>query len=55
MISGAGSVQTAIEGDKTLDGNAATVQVIRCLDYGRIQVADTEYSGARFTVEVLAR
>jgi hypothetical protein len=55
VISGAGSVETAIEGNKVLGGAASTCQVVRCLDYGRILVADTEYSGARFTVEVYAR
>jgi hypothetical protein len=55
VISGAGSVETAIEGNKVLGGAASTCQVARCLDYGRILVADTEYSGARFTVEVYAR
>ena len=55
VISGAGSVETAIEGSKVLGGAASTCQVVRCLDYGRILVADTEYSGARFTVEVYAR
>ena len=55
VISGAESVETAIEGNKVLGGAASTCQVVRCLDYGRILVADTEYSGARFTVEVYAR
>ena len=55
VISGAGSVETAIEGNKVLGGAASTCQVVRCPDYGRILVADTEYSGARFTVEVYAR
>jgi hypothetical protein len=54
MISGSASVFTAIEGDKTLGGVASTCQVTRCLDYGRIPVADSEYSGARFQVEVFA-
>jgi len=54
-ISGSGSVPTAIEGDATLGGDASTTQVTRCVDLGQIQVADSQYYGGRFTVEVYAR
>ncbi len=53
-ISGADSVQTAILGDKTLGGNAYDCQVVRCFDYGGRVVADSEYLGATFEVEVIA-
>jgi len=53
-ISGNASVEYAIRGDKTLAGNAFDSQVVRCFDYGGRVVADSEYLGATFEVEVIA-
>lgn len=55
LVSGSGSVKTAIEGDVTLGGAALTSVVQRCTDYGEISIADTTYTGCRFEVEVYAR
>lgn len=55
LMSGAGSVLTAIETDATLNGAAVTSQITRAVDYGTIRYGDQEYMGARFVLEVYAR
>jgi hypothetical protein len=55
LISGANSVPAAIEADPTLAGAATTCQVRQAVDYGVVAFADTEFIGARFLVEVIAR
>jgi len=55
LISGADSVPAAIEADPTLGGAATTCQVRQAVDYGVVAFADTEFIGARFLVEVIAR
>ncbi len=55
LISGANSVPAAIEADPTLGGAATTCQVRQAVDYGVVAFADTEFIGARFLVEVIAR
>jgi len=55
LMSGAGSVLTALETDVTLLGTAVACQVTRAVDYGTIRYGDQEYLGARFVLEVYAR
>ena len=55
FILGAGSVPTAIAADVTLGGTAIDTQVVSCLDYGNISVADSQYYGCRFIVEIKVR
>lgn len=54
FISGAAGVEAAIRGDATLDGEASTSQVTTCSQYGNLIVADSQYVGAIFNVEVYA-
>jgi hypothetical protein len=49
---GATSIKTAIEGDRTLGGAAQTLKVSRVDGYGVYTVAETQYLGAEFTVTV---
>ena len=51
---GDGSIIDALEADQTLGNTASIVQVVSAADYGQIQVADSEYVGVRFVVEVHA-
>ncbi len=52
--SGASSVKTAIESDKTLGGHAQTLQVTGMTTYGSMTIADTVYLMADFSVTVYA-
>ena len=52
FISGSGSVEAAIRGDETLDGEASTSQVVLCTAVGNVQVADSLFWGCQFQVEV---
>jgi hypothetical protein len=54
FITGSDSVETAIRGDTTLGGEASTSQVTSCTAYGNVNVADSQYVGAIFNVEVYA-
>ena len=54
FITGSDSVETAIRGDTTLGGEASTAQVTSCTAYGNVNVADSQYVGAIFNVEVFA-
>ena len=54
FISGSGSVEAAIRGDETLDGEASTSQVVLCTAVGNVQVADSLFWGCQFQVEVYA-
>jgi len=54
FITGSDSVEAAIRGDTTLGGEASTSQVTSCTAYGNVNVADSQYVGAIFNVEVYA-
>ena len=54
FITGSDSVEAAIRGDTTLDGEADTSLVTSCTAYGSVNVADSQYVGAIFNVEVYA-
>lgn len=51
---GATSVKTAIESDRTLGGNASTLRVTGMTTYGSMTIADTVYLIADFSVTVYA-
>jgi len=51
---GAGSVKTAIERDKTLGGNAQTLRVTNMRNYSAMSIAENTYLAAEFTVQVYA-
>lgn len=52
MGSGATSVKTAIESDKTLAGACQTLRLEAQSGYGVYDVAGTEYLGAEFTIRI---
>ncbi len=52
--SGASSVKTAIESDKTLGGYAQTLRVTGMTTYGSMTIAETVYLIADFSVTVYA-
>ena len=52
--SGAGSVKTAIERDKTLGGNAQTLRVSTMRNYSAMSIAENTYLSAEFVVQVYA-
>ena len=54
LMSGTGSVEAAIRGDTTLGGEASTCEVTSCSQVGNVQVADSQYVGAVYNVEVYA-
>jgi hypothetical protein len=47
--SGASSIKTAVESDRSLDGNAADVRVSSMTSIGTLQLNDTDYLVAEFT------
>jgi len=51
---GAGSIKTAIERDKTLGGNAQTLRVTNMRNYSALSIADNTYLTAEFVVQVYA-
>jgi len=51
---GAGSIKTAIESDKTLGGACQTLQVTELSAYGSTSIGDTIYLTADFSVIVYA-
>ncbi len=51
---GAGSIKTAIESDRTLGGAAQTLHVTELSAYGSTSIGDTLYLTADFTVIVYA-
>lgn len=53
--SGATSVKTAIEADRTLGGVAETLRVTAMRNYGVYEVAGVAYLGAEFAVTVWAK
>lgn len=55
LITGTGSVITAVEGDKTLGGAAIDTTVDSARDYGTVMVDGVPYWGVRFLVTILAR
>lgn len=54
FVSGASSVKTAIESDRTLGGSANTCRVTSMSNYAQVNVGETLYLGVEFTVEVIA-
>lgn len=46
------SVETALEGNKTLDGHCTTLSVAGWRDYGGIEVGDVTYVGVIIELEV---
>lgn len=44
----------AIDGDPTLDASALTSRATGCRSYGMLTVADSQYWGAQFDLEVIA-
>ena len=52
MGSGATSVKTALESDRTLAGACSTLRVETQAGYGVYDVAGTEYLGAEFTIRI---
>jgi hypothetical protein len=55
LVSGSGSVISALEADPTLGGACLTLQVTQATDYGMVEFADSSFIGCRFSVEVYAR
>ena len=49
------AVPAVLESDQTLAGEASVVTVTDASNYGLVTVADTQYLGCRFGVEVHAR
>ena len=54
FLVGNGSIKAAIEGDRTLGGAANTCRVTEMGNYSSMNVGDTLYLAASFTVEVVA-
>jgi hypothetical protein len=54
FIVGETSIKAAIEGDRTLGGVANTCRVTDMSNYSSMNVGDTLYLAASFTVEVVA-
>jgi len=52
--SGASSIKTAIESDKTLGGKAFSLRVTNLRNYNQVTVGDVIYLAAEFTVQVYA-
>lgn len=53
-ITGASSIKTAIESDRTLGGVVDTVRVTQMRNYAAVSVGEVLYLGAEFDVEVVA-
>lgn len=53
-ITGAGSIKTAIESDRTLGGVVNTCRVTQMRNYAAVSVGEVLYLGAEFDVEVVA-
>lgn len=53
FVSGASSVKTAIESDRTLGGAADTCRVTGMNNYSQVNVGETIYLGVEFQVEVV--
>lgn len=49
---GSGSIQNAVEADQSLSGTATSVVCHGWKDYGSMVVAEVEYIGAKFELEV---
>jgi hypothetical protein len=54
ISTGASSVKSAIESDKTLGGNAYDCRVVSMDSVGQLTVSDNTYLAADFTVTVIA-
>jgi len=53
-ITGAASIKTAIESDRTLGGVVDTCRVTQMRNYAAVSVGEVLYLGAEFDVEVVA-
>jgi hypothetical protein len=53
FVSGASSVKTAIEADRTLGGAADTCRVTNMSNYQQVTIGETVYLGVEFEVEVV--
>jgi len=51
---GAGSIKTAIESNRTLSGACSDLRVVDLRNYGDLVIADTTYLAAEFRVAVFA-
>jgi hypothetical protein len=54
ISTGSSSVKYAVESDKTLDGNAYDCRVVSMDSVGSLNISDTTYLAADFTVTVIA-
>jgi hypothetical protein len=54
ISTGASSVKSAVESDKTLGGNAYDCRVVAMNSVGSLNISDTTYLAADFTVAVIA-
>jgi hypothetical protein len=54
ISTGASSVKSAVESDKTLGGNAYDCRVVSMDSVGSLSISDTTYLAADFTVSVIA-
>lgn len=54
ISTGASSVKSAVESDKTLGGNAYDCRVVSMDSVGSLSISDTTYLAADFTVTVIA-
>jgi hypothetical protein len=54
ISTGATSVKSAVESDKTLGGNAYDCRVVSMDSVGSLSISDTTYLAADFTVTVIA-
>jgi transketolase len=54
ISTGASSVKSAVESDSTLGGNAYDCRVVSMDSVGSLNISDTTYLAADFTVTVIA-
>ena len=54
FLVGANSIKAAVEADRTLGGRANTCRVTEMSNYASMNVGETVYLAAQFTVEVVA-
>jgi hypothetical protein len=54
FLVGANSIKAAVEADRTLGGTANTCRVTEMSNYASMNVGETVYLAAQFTVEVVA-
>lgn len=54
FLTGANSIKTAVEADRTLGGVANTCRITEMTNYASIPIGEVLYLSAQFTVEVIA-